>query len=116
MENITSGKTTIAPDVIITIAKLNTLSVPGVTRLVPVHMDMNRLISGAQSEGVRITVESGVVYVDLYVVIGFDYKVREVSHEIQTKVSRAIEEMVGMEVGKINIHVEDIDNPATADG
>jgi uncharacterized alkaline shock family protein YloU len=31
------------------------------------------------------------------------------SQIIQEKVSRAITEMVGMEVGKINIHIEDID-------
>jgi len=34
--------------------------------------------------------------------------VREVSHAIQARISRAISEMVGMEVGKVNIHVEDI--------
>jgi uncharacterized alkaline shock family protein YloU len=37
-----------------------------------------------------------------------DFNVRDVSHNIQNQVSRSISEMVGMDVGKINIHVEDI--------
>jgi uncharacterized alkaline shock family protein YloU len=34
--------------------------------------------------------------------------VLEVSHSIQNQVGRSISEMVGMDVGKINIHVENI--------
>ena len=50
-----------------------------------------------------------MVYVDLYVVLKRDVNVRDVSHNIQHQVARAISEMVGMEIGKINVHVEDID-------
>jgi uncharacterized alkaline shock family protein YloU len=38
-----------------------------------------------------------------------DVNLREVSRNIQQQVSRAIEEMVGMQVGSVNIHIEDID-------
>jgi uncharacterized alkaline shock family protein YloU len=61
------------------------------------------------SEGVQISVENNTVYADLYVILSRDVNVREVSRTIQYKVARAISEMVGMEVGKVNIHVEDID-------
>ena len=61
------------------------------------------------SEGVQISVENNTVYADLYVILTRDVNVREVSRTIQYKVARAISEMVGMEVGKVNIHIEDID-------
>lgn len=109
MSDQSAGKTTIAPEVLTTIARLNTLSVQGVSRLATTPVDMNRLIAGNPPDGVKISVENGVVYVDLYVILEFNHKVRDVCRSIQTRVSRAIEEMVGMEVGKINIHVEDID-------
>ena len=35
--------------------------------------------------------------------------VRDISREVQTRVSRAITEMVGMEVGGVNVHIIDID-------
>ncbi len=105
------GKTTIAPEVLITIARLTTLSIPGVSRLSIVPGDVNQFFKRGfnVTEGVRIAVENDSVYADLYVIMQHDVNVRDVSHNIQAQVARAISEMVGMEVGKVNVHVEDID-------
>ena len=103
------GKTTIAPDVLISIARLTALSVPGVSRLSSGPTEINRLFKKAGQEGVDITVEGNTVFVDLFVIIERDMNVRDVSHAVQSQVSRAISEMVGMDVGKVNVHVEDID-------
>jgi len=105
----TTGKTTIAPEVLTSIARLTALSVEGVSRLASIPSDVNRFFNRNVSEGIKINVDDGTVYTDIYVILKQDVNVREVSHNIQNKVSRAISEMVGMEVGKINIHVEDID-------
>lgn len=105
----TPGKTTIAPEVLLTIARLNALSVPGVSRLSTTPGDVNQFLTRGTNEGVRISVENGIVYADIYVILNQDVNVRDVSRGIQARVSRAISEMVGMEVGKVNIHVEDID-------
>jgi len=113
MENQAPGKTTIAPEVLLTIARLNALSVAGVSRLSTAPGDVNQFLTRGTNEGVKILVENGVVYVEIYVVLKSDNNVRDVSHAIQAKVSRAIAEMVGMEVGKVNIHVEDVDFPST---
>lgn len=104
-----AGRTTIAPDVLISIAQLATLSVEGVSHLTPGSREVSTLFKRGLSDGVDISVEENVVYVDLYVVLKRDFNVREVSHNIQHQVSRAISEMVGMEIGRINIHIEDID-------
>ena len=103
------GKTTIAPDVLVSIAQLTTLSLEGVSRLTAAPMDVNTLFKKGIHEGVNISVEDNVVYVDLYVILKRDVNVRDVSHAIQNQVARAISEMVGMEIGRINVHVEDID-------
>lgn len=105
------GKTTIAPEVLITIARLTALSIPGVSRLSTTPSDVNQFFKRGftVNEGVRIEVENDTVYADIYVIMQRDMNVREVSHNIQSQVARAISEMVGMEVGKVNVHVEDID-------
>ena len=105
------GKTTIAPEVLITIARLTALSIPGVSRLSTAPSDVNQFFKRGfnVNEGVRIEVENDSVYADLYVIMHQDVNVRDVSHTIQAQVARAISEMVGMEVGKVNVHVEDID-------
>lgn len=103
------GKTTIAPDVLLNIARLTALKVPGVNRLSPVPSGVDRIFKKAPVDGVRISVEENIVYADLYMVLNSDVNVREVAHTVQAQVSRAISEMVGMEVGRVNIHVEDIE-------
>jgi uncharacterized alkaline shock family protein YloU len=103
------GKTTIAPDVLTTIARLTALSVPGVSRLNAEPAPSNRLFKRANSEGVHISVENNTVYADLFVILNKDVNVRDVSRAIQHQVARAISEMVGMDVGRVNIHVENID-------
>jgi uncharacterized alkaline shock family protein YloU len=107
----TEGKTTIAPEVLLTIARLATSSIPGVSHLSPVPTAVKqRLIKrGHISEGVAIQILDDLVYADLYVVFKNDVNVRDVSRKIQHEVARAISEMVGMQVGKVNIHIEDID-------
>lgn len=110
------GKTTIAPEVLLTIAQLTTLNVNGVSRLSHVQTPVNQLLKRTQKrEGVLIEVVDDVVYADIYVVLKNDVNVRDVSHNIQHEVSRAISEMVGMSVGRVNIHIEDIDYPPEAE-
>ncbi len=102
-------KTTIAPDVLMTIARLTSLNVPGVSQLSLDPTGVNRLFKRNFNDGVRIEVKDDMVYVDLYVVLEKDVNLREVSRKIQQQVSRSIAEMVGMQVGWVNIHIEDID-------
>jgi uncharacterized alkaline shock family protein YloU len=108
------GKTTIAPEVLVTIARLTALSVPGVSHLASTPSEVERFFNRSSSEGIKITIENELVYADIYVIVQADFNVRDVGRAIQSQVSRAISEMVGMEVGKINVHVEDIDYSSTA--
>ena len=111
-ENLSLGTTTIAPEVLLTIAQLTTLNVHGVSRLSHFQSGVNQLLKRTQKrEGVMIEVEDDVVHADIYVILNNDVNVRDVSHNIQHEVSRAVSEMVGMTVGRVNIHIEDIDYP-----
>jgi uncharacterized alkaline shock family protein YloU len=91
------------------------LNVDGVSRLSHVQTGVNQILKRTQKrEGVIIEIVDDVVYFDIHVVLKNDVNVREVSHNIQHDVSRSISEMVGMVVGGVNIHVEDIDYPSEA--
>lgn len=106
-----AGSTTIATDVLLTIAQLTTLSIPGVNRMAPLRgKGMELLLKHGQArDGILLEVADDLVYVDIYVILKNDVNVRDTSHIIQRDVARAISDMVGMQVGRINIHIEDID-------
>jgi len=105
----TPGKTTVAPDVLITIARLAALSVPGVARMAPVSGGVNRFFRRGANDGVQIEVQQNTVFADLFLILKESVNIREVSRNVQQQVARAIQEMVGMEIGQIDIHIEDIE-------
>ncbi|MCC6259877.1 MAG: Asp23/Gls24 family envelope stress response protein [Anaerolineales bacterium] len=109
MTETIQGKTTVAPEVLTTIASLSALRVAGVSRLAPVPGGVNRLFKKGASEGVRIETEDNVAFIDLHLILKQDVNIREVSRNVQRDVARAIQEMVGMEVDRVIIHIEDID-------
>ena len=110
--NLNKGKTTIAPDVLLTIAQLTSLEVPGVSRMGSVPASVDRFFQRGHGEGVRIDVREDVVNIDLHLILCKDVNIRDVSRQVQHNVARAISEMVGMQVGRVNIHIEDIDYSA----
>jgi len=108
-DSYTEGKTTVSPDVLVTIARLSALSVPGVSRMARVTGGVNRLFKRGFGDGVRIEVEDNIVVANLYLILKQQVNIREVSRNVQHQVARALQEMVGMEIGEIAIHIEDID-------
>jgi uncharacterized alkaline shock family protein YloU len=107
------GKTTLTSDVLLTIARMAALEVEGVNRMAPVKGGVNSLL-GRGPEGVRMVVEDNNVFVDLHLVLDEDVNIREVSRTVQQTVARAVAEMTGLEVGHVNIHIEDIEYHAEA--
>ncbi len=105
----TKGKTTIDPGVLIKIAKLTALGVPGVRQMATVPHGVNSIFKKNYSSGVKIEVENNTVYIDLYIFLDHDVDLFKTSQTVQKKVGRAVTEMVGMDIGHVNIHIEGID-------
>jgi len=102
------GKITIAPEVLETTARLTTLAVPGVARLIS-PPGMPRLL---RHDGVKIEVTGNSVRVKLYVVTEPRVNMLSVGRQIQAEVTRAIRDMIGMEVQSVDVYVEDVAHPA----
>lgn len=102
------GKVIIAPEVLITIAKLATLSVAGVSRMAAVPGGMDRYFKRGYADGVRISVTNHTISADLHIVVQGDANLHNVSQSVRAEVTRAMGEMVGMEVKTVNVHVEDV--------
>jgi uncharacterized alkaline shock family protein YloU len=103
------GKTKVSPEVLHKIARLTTLSVQGVSRMASFRGSLEQFLDKEEYKGAKVEVKDSKVYIDIYVVLMSNLNVRDVSREIQSRVSRAISEMVGMDVGGVNVHIMDID-------
>nr|HID12787.1 Asp23/Gls24 family envelope stress response protein [Anaerolineae bacterium] len=102
------GKITIAPEVLETVARLTALAVPGVARLTS-PPGVRRLL---RHDGAEIEVIGNSVRVKLYVVTEPDANMLSTGRQIQAEVTRAIQDMVGMEVQSVDVHIEDVAYPS----
>jgi uncharacterized alkaline shock family protein YloU len=99
------GTITIATTVLNTIARLTALSVPGVSRM----GNNGQLLQ--QASGTTVKVVNGKVKADIFVVVGSDTNFYETGQKIQQEVTRAIKEIVGMDVQAINVYIQDVEYP-----
>lgn len=102
----TGGKTTLTSDVLMTIARMAALGVDGVCRMAPVR---SKKLLNRGEDGIFLEIEDDFVFLDLFLILNKDINVRDIGREVQEHVARAITEMTGLEVGHVNVHIEDID-------
>ena|SRR5512143_925708 len=107
------GKTTVSPEVLMAIARMAALSVPGVKDVAPAPTGVDRLFRRRTGYGVQMTLQDNLISGDIYLVLHGGFNIRDVGRDVQQQVARALQEMVGMDVVRIDVHVEDIDYEAT---
>lgn len=106
-----SGKIYVSPGVLVTVARLAALSVPGVAGMSPVPGGVNRPFRRGAAQGVRLETHGEEVSAELFLVLHPESDAREVARKVQWEVCRAITEMIGMKVGQVVVHIEDIAPP-----
>ncbi len=103
------GKVTIAPNVLVTIVQKTTGATPGVDRLSDNVPGVKRFF-GLQTadRGVQVCVADSKVSVDVYLVARRGIDLLQMGRELQLEITRAIQDIVGMSVREVNVHIEDV--------
>ena len=100
---------TIAPSVLITIVQHAATQITGVARMGAIPVNIGRLFQGTPlGSGVVLKIDENRVSIDVYLVVLPDVNIKTVSAQVQQAIKRSVEELVGMEVVAVNVHVEDV--------
>jgi uncharacterized alkaline shock family protein YloU len=107
------GTVTIHPSVLTTVARLTSLATPGLARLSDERrLNVDRVLGrSGRGGGVDLSINDDAVTIDLYVVAEPEANLLLLGQTLQSEVSRAIQDMVGMEVLAVNVHIQDVDFP-----
>ena len=105
------GEVHIADEVVAIIAGLAATEVEGVASMAGnITNELgSKLGMKSLSRGVKVTVLEGVVTVDLSLNIEYGKNVLETSRTVQERVKTSIENMTGLEVADVNIHIASVD-------
>jgi uncharacterized alkaline shock family protein YloU len=104
------GEIQIAPEVIEVIAGLATVEVKGVAGMSGGFAgDIAELLGRKNlAKGVKVEVGQREAAVDVSVIIEYGYRIPEVATEIQHNIKRSIENMTGLNVIEVNVHIHDV--------
>lgn len=100
----------ISPDVVREVARITTLATPGVLALVDKPGAQHA--SRDAFRGVEVAVRDKRAHVRLRLVAAADVSLIELGHKLQTDVSSAVAELVGMNVTAVDVTFEDVRIPA----
>ncbi|MDD6035369.1 MAG: Asp23/Gls24 family envelope stress response protein [Lachnospiraceae bacterium] len=109
------GEVMIADDVIATIAGLAATEVEGVAAMQGnlTNEIVGKLGMKNLTKGIGINIEDDRVTVDLSILMCYGYSIPKTCKAIQERVKSAIENMVGLPVEVVNVHIVGVDTNTT---
>ncbi len=102
------GSLKISEEVISTIAGMTAGEIKGVAGLsLRPNSDFKSILKSNKNmnKAIRLEFKDGDAFIDVYVNLFMGYKIPDVASEIQVKVKDAVQNMTGLTVSKINVHV-----------
>lgn len=104
------GQVQIADEVVAIIAGLAATEVEGVASMAGniTNELVGKLGMKNLSKGIKVTVEDGVVQVDVALNVAYGYSVPKICQKVQEKVKASIENMTGLEVSSVNIRIASV--------
>ncbi|TMC23564.1 MAG: Asp23/Gls24 family envelope stress response protein [Chloroflexi bacterium] len=106
------GTVRVAKQVLSTIVINSALQISGIARIANTshdHGQWTRLLGREiPRQGVALTIKDNTVSADLYIVVNAGIDIVEVGSAVQEEVASALAEMVGMQVGEVNVYIQDV--------
>lgn len=63
------------------------------------------------AKGIKVSLEGDNVTLDVYVIVDYGIKIQEVAQGLKDKVRSTVEDMAGLKVKTVNVHVQGINVP-----
>ncbi len=105
------GNVKISIDVVATISSIAASQVNGVAGMYSSFAGSvaEKLVAKKNpSKGVKVEMGEGCVKIDIYIVVDYGVRIPELAWEIQESVKNNVETMTGLNVEKVNIHIEGV--------
>ena len=100
----------IADDVIATIAGKSTLEVNGVYSMAGGFAGGISEVFGKKSytKGIKVDNNEKGLKIDVNIIVEYGARIPDVAYEIQSKVKNAIENMTGLKIEEVNVHIQGV--------
>lgn len=110
VENTADG-IEIADDVIAVIAGVAVSEVNGVFGMAGGFAGgITEVLKGKKNlaKGIKVDEQNGKIKIDVNIIVEYGARIPDVAFEIQNKVKTAVEEMTGLKVEEVNVHIQGV--------
>lgn len=112
-ENVEGGNDgiQIANDVVAVIAGMAVSEVPGVASMSKGFAGgITEVLSGKKnlSKGIKVDADDKEVKIDVNIIVEYGSRIPDVAFEIQNRVKKSVENMTGLKVVEVNVHVQGV--------
>lgn len=107
----------ISEDVVAVIAGKAVSDVPGVYGMAGGFAGgISEVFSGKKnlSKGIKVNVEGKTALIDVNIIVEYGSRIPDVAYEIQNRVKTAVENMAGLKVESVNVHVQGVNTDSAA--
>lgn len=104
------GSLNISQSVIEQAVVLALREVDGVSRLVDAPKTATQILRGAKASPIGLKVVGDVANIDVYVVMKPEHRIQKAAKAIQNNIKEMVQNMTGIAVSRVNIHVRGIEN------
>ena len=101
----------IANDVVAVIAGVAVSEVPGVAGMAGGFAGgISEVFSGKKSlsKGIKVDTDEKEVKIDVNIIVEYGSRIPDVAFEIQNRVKKSVENMTGLKVAEVNVHVQGV--------
>ena len=101
----------IANDVVAVIAGVAVSEVPGVASMSGGFAGgITEVLSGKKSlsKGIKVDANEKEVKIDVNIIVEYGSRIPDVAFEIQNRVKKSVENMTGLKVAEVNVHVQGV--------
>ena len=108
----------ISDEVVTTIAGIAVADIPGVAEMAGgIAGGIQEVLSGKKnfSKGIKADIDGNDVKIDVNIIVNYGVRIPDVAFDIQTKVKKSVENMTGLNVEEVNVHVQGVNVEKTDD-
>ena len=101
----------ISNDVVAVISGVAVSEVPGVAGMAGGFAGgITEVLSGKKNlaKGIKVELEGQQAKIDVNIIVEFGARIPDVAYEIQKRVTKSVEEMTGLKVSSVGVHVQDV--------
>ena len=108
----------ISDDVVAVIAGVAVSEVPGVSSMAGGFAGgISEVLSGKKnlSKGIKVDLTENTAKIDVNIIVEYGTRIPDVAFEIQNRVKKSVENMTGLKVEEVNVHIQGV-NTDTVNG